>query len=421
MSQFFLLLVLLFLSGLFSGSETALVTLSMGRVQSLVKEGRHGAHALFQLKSDPSRMLITILIGNNLVNIAASAMATVLATEWFGSLGPGIAVGVLTILILIFGEITPKSLATRYAERISLSIAPLMYALMRLIYPLVWLFSLFTNWVHQVTGIEGDPRVTESELIIMAEHGVEEGTIEYDEREMIERVFAFNDLEAKDVMTPRSQVLSLDGALPVGKVLPQASYLRYSRIPVFENHPHDIHKVVYLRDILEAYAEGQTDVLLRDIAHEPDFVPENQPIDELFAKLRNKKRRLVMVVDEYGVVQGIVTLEDLLEELVGEIYDESDKPQGVEVLSADKIAVDGIVELRVIEEYFNIELSGKPTDTVNLWILNHTERIPEKDEHFIIDDLQVTVAKATRRRIRQVIITQLLSRLLSETQQSGGK
>ena len=123
MDQFFLLLLLLFLSGLFSGSETALVTLSMGRVQSLVKEGRHGAQALFQLKRDPSRMLITILIGNNLVNIAASAMATVLATEWFGSLGPGIAVGVLTILILIFGEITPKSLATRYAERISLFIA----------------------------------------------------------------------------------------------------------------------------------------------------------------------------------------------------------------------------------------------------------------------------------------------------------
>ena len=405
MNQLLILFFLLCLSALFSGSETALITLSMGRVQSLVKEGRRGAQALLQLKSDPSRMLITLLIGNNLVNIAASAMATVLATEWFGHLGPGIAVGVLTIVILIFGEITPKSLATRYAERISLFIASPMYTLMRLIYPIVWLFGQLTNWIQRITQLERDPIVTESELIKLAEHGVEEGTIECDEREMIERVFAFNDLEAKDVMTPRSQVFALDGRLSVKAALPDIKSWRYSRIPIFDKHPQEIHRVVYLRDILDTYTKGNTEVLLSEIAYEPDFVPENQPIDELFAKLRKKKRRLVMVVDEYGVIQGIVTLEDLLEELVGEIYDESDKPQGVQILSDEKIAVDGIVELRVIEEHFKIDLAGKPTDTVNLWILNHTERIPEIDEHFLIDGLQVTIAKATRRRIRQVIIT----------------
>ncbi|MCG7961959.1 MAG: CNNM domain-containing protein, partial [Candidatus Thiodiazotropha taylori] len=199
-------MALLVLSGVFSGSETALVSLSMARAEALYKEGRSGAHALYILKKDPSRMLITILIGNNVVNIAASAIATVIATDYFGDSGPGIAVGVLTIVILIFGEITPKSLATRFSERISLAIAPLIYGFMRLIYPLVWLFLQFTNWVQSSTKAMDDPLITESEVITLIEHGEEEGVIDTDEREMIERIFSFNDLKAEDVMTPRRQV-----------------------------------------------------------------------------------------------------------------------------------------------------------------------------------------------------------------------
>ncbi|MEN8803169.1 MAG: DUF21 domain-containing protein, partial [Thiogranum sp.] len=152
MTDIISLLFLLFFSGVFSGSETALISLSLARVEGLVKERRNGARTLYRLKKNPSRMLTTILIGNNLVNIAASVMATVIATRWFGSSGPGIAVGTLTILILVFGEITPKSLATRHAERISLFIAPPMLAFMRLIYPLVWMFDRFTAWVHRLSG-----------------------------------------------------------------------------------------------------------------------------------------------------------------------------------------------------------------------------------------------------------------------------
>ena len=418
MNELFALLILLILSGLFSGSETALVALSMGRVESLLKEGRGGAKALYELKRDPSRMLITILIGNNLVNIAASAIATVLATEWFGSVGPGIAVGVLTIVILIFGEITPKSLATRYSETISLTIAPLMYGLMRLMYPLVWLFGQFTTWIHQVSGVKGDPTVTESELINMATYGEAEGTIDSDERLMIERIFLFHDLLARDVMTPRSQVCALDAHLTVSEALPEAKRWRYSRIPISEEGADDFHKMVYLRDILEACAEGKTDLSLHKIAQDPLFVPQNRPIDELFADLRSKKRRLAVVVDEYGFVQGIVTLEDVLEELVGEIYDESDKPQGIKELEKNKIGVDGTVELRLVEEYFSVDLSGKPTDTVSLWVLSHTERIPEIDEKFNIDGMTVTVAKATRRRIRQVIITHTSVESVSEAKEA---
>ncbi len=405
MTEFLILSVLLILSAVFSGSETALVALSISRVEGLLKEGRRGARALYTLKLDPTRMLITILIGNNLVNIAASAMATVIATRWFGSFGPGIAVGTLTVTILIFGEITPKSLATRYSERISLFIAPLILSFMRLSYPLVWLFSRFCNWVHRSTGIAKDPTVTESELISLVEHGEKEGTIEKGERELIERVFEFNDLMVKDVMTHRQQIFSLEGELTVAEAMPEIMRRSYSRIPIFEKQADDIRKVLYLRDVLATAVNGQSNIRLNDIARDPTYVHEEQPIDEMFATLSKRRRHLAVVVDEYGALQGIVTLEDLLEELVGEIYDETDEtPKGLEALSDNKITVHGTAEVRLVEGFFDVDISGKPTDTINRWILNHTERIPAMSETFMIEGLEVTVEKASRRSIHQVIL-----------------
>ncbi len=405
MTELVVLLVLLILSGVFSGSETALVDLSIGRVEGLVKESRRGARALHHLKRDPSRMLTTILIGNNVVNIAASVMATVLATRWFGNAGPGVAVGVLTILILVFGEITPKSLATRYSERISLTIAPPMLAFMRLIYPLVWLFSKFTSWVHERTGAKSDPTVTESELISMLGHGEREGTIEQGEREIIERVFEFHDLNVRDVMTPRSDVFSLEGSKTVAESLPLVAVGSYSRIPLHDENQDNLYKVLYLRDLLTALADGRVDARLDEIAHDPLFVSQYQAIDELFSKLLLKRRHLAIVVDEYGVIRGIVTVEDLLEELVGEIYDESDIAQTMATkVSKHELAVDGSTELRVVEEFFDLELPGKPTDTVSFWILTRTESIPEKNAVFSIDGLEVEISEASPRRIDRVTI-----------------
>jgi putative hemolysin len=401
------LLILLVFSGVFSGSETALVALSMARVEALVKEGRTGAPALYQLKKDPSQMLTTILIGNNLVNIGASALATVIATREFGSAGPGIAVGVLTLFILVFGEITPKSLATRYSERISLFIAYPLLLFMRLIYPLVWSFGHFTNWVHHLTGGKGDPTVTESELIGMLGYGVMEGAIEHNERKIIERVFAFNDLKVRDVMTPKGKMFSLDENLTVAEAIPIVALERYSRIPLFEGHSDNLTRVLYMRDLLRASANGQLEEQLVNIAHTPLFVSQYMAIDDLFATFRRRNRIFSVVVDEYGDVRGIVTLEDLLEELVGEIYDESDKaPLDVDSVSGDEIIVQGSTELRVVEEFFNLDLPGKPTDTVSLWILSHTKYIPREHEKFTINDLEVKIVDATDRSIGQVKIHQ---------------
>lgn len=393
------------LSGVFSGSETALVALTKGRAEALHSEGRGGSKALLYLKNHPTKMLITILIGNNVVNIGASAIATVIATEQLGKFGPGVAVGVLTFVILVFGEITPKSLATRYSERISLVIAPVMYALMRLMLPLVWLFERLTKYVQGMTGNESDPTVTELELISLAEHGEEEGTIDADEREMIERVFILDDLKASDVMTPRGDVFLLDGKLRLSDVLEDVIRESYTRIPLYNGNPDQIEHILFLRSILVAVAHNRLETQLADLATEPLFCHESQPIDELLTVLRKSKQHMAIVVDEHGATQGVVTLEDLLEELVGEIYDESDEqPEEYMRLAKGKILVDGGAELRVVESYYGIDLPGKPTDTVSRWILMRTNRIPETDERFEFDGLVITVHSATTSRIEQLII-----------------
>ncbi|WP_316364944.1 hemolysin family protein [Candidatus Thiodiazotropha sp. CDECU1] len=411
MESYLILALLLVLSGVFSGSETALINLSMARAEALYKEGRNGAHALYLLKKDPSRMLITILIGNNVVNIAASAMATVIATDYFGDSGPGIAVGVLTILILVFGEITPKSLATRFSERISLFIAPLIVGFMRFIYPLVWLFLQITNWVQSSTKAMDDPLVTEHEVITMVEHGEEEGVIDTGEREMIERIFNFNDLKAEDVMTPRRQVFRLDGRRTIRDVLPEIMREGFSRIPLYNEDPEEIISMVLLRDLIRNVVSGELDVAISELGQEPLYTPSNTTIDELIRTLKTKSIHLAVVVDEHGAMLGVVSLEDMLEELVGEIYDETDeKPNDLMVLGEGKVLVQGTAELRVVEEYYDMDIPGKPTDTINRWLLEHTERIPEKDEKFELDGLEVHVQDASMRRIHQVVLRRTAAR-----------
>ena len=247
--------------------------------------------------------------------------------------------------------------------------------------------------------------VTESELIGMLDYGVEEGEIEDGEREIIERVFAFNDLKVRDVMTPKGRLFSLDADLTVAQALPLVIAEPYSRIPVYEESPDDIVKVIYLRDLLNALSEGQDDVCLKRIAHQPLFVSQYQSLDELFETFRRRSRHFSIVVDEYGDVRGIATLEDLMEELVGEIYDESDVTvPSVDQFSEDDIVVDGSTEMRVVSAYFDIDPPGKPTDTVSLWILRRIKVIPATGEKFVMDGLEVDIREASSRRIERVHI-----------------
>ena len=283
-----------------------------------------------------------------------------------------------------------------------------MLGFMRLIFPLIWLFGHLTTWLYRLTGSSGDPTVTESELIHMLGYGENEGTIERGERKIIERVFEFNDLKVRDVMTPLGMVFSLEKSLTVGDALPQIIRGTFSRIPLYSRQPDNLQKVLSLRDVLETVAGGKLEVTLDGIATELMYVPQQQTIAELFTNFIRTKRHFAAVVDEYGTVRGVVTMEDLLEELLGEIYDESDiTPLAMDQVSENEINVEGAAELRVIEEFFDVDIPGKPTDTVGFWILNHTEYIPEAGEVFTIDGLNVTIVNASNRVIERVRIRRI--------------
>jgi len=407
MNDILILFSLLLLSGVFSGSETALTAISLARAEALETEGRGGSKALLYLKKNSTSMLIALLIGNNLVNIGASAFATVVATQHLGALGPGVAVGVLTFLILVFGEITPKSLAIRHSVKASLLVAPLVLLLMRVLFPLVWLFERLINFVYKMTDIKEGPSVTESELVGLLARGTQEGTFEKNEVKIIERVFAFNDLVVADVMTGRHKIFALTEEMSIKDALAKIVEVGFSRVPIYHGSIENITRVVHWHDIAAAISNNQIEKPLKEFGIDPIFVPINQPIDHLFADLQRQKRHLAIVVDEHGVLRGLVTMENLLEELVGEIYDESDKKRSSGVgltTKEDGIEVDGGVELGVIKRYFKTDLRGKNSDSVSRWIVNDIERIPEANEHFEIDGLSIEIKQASGRRIHKVKI-----------------
>ncbi|MEO5326747.1 MAG: hemolysin family protein [Magnetococcus sp. THC-1_WYH] len=404
MSYIFVLLILLLLSAFFSGSEVALISLSKMRLEALIREGRSGSKALRELKQNPNRMLIVLLIGNNVVNIAASAIGTVLATHYFGDLGPGLAVGLLTLLILIFGEITPKAIAVNHASSISLAVAPILLFFGRLVSPIIWLLEYFTTWLQSHFTLQAEPSVTESELVSMASHGANEGTIDHDEKEMIKRIFAFDTLRAGDVMIPRSEVVSMDGTRTIREALGEILSHHHGRIPLHNGDTNDITAVVYLRDILSSIHAGRWDVPLMDIAHTPMFVPVNQRVDELFENIRKKKEHTIIVVGPFGNMRGLCTLEDLVEELVGEIYDDKETPKEFFHPNPDgELLAEGKVSMRRVQEHFgDIHLGCKPTDSINEWILRSIQRIPAANEQFVIDDLWVVIERASLNRIHNV-------------------
>jgi CBS domain containing-hemolysin-like protein len=241
----------------------------------------------------------------------------------------------------------------------------------------------------------------------MAEHGAEEGTIERGEKEMIERIFAFNNLRAQDVMIPKHQIFTLGGGRKIGEVMPEIMARPHTRIPLWSDNSDNISRVISLRDVFAEALAGHKNKSLKKVRSErPLFVPANQPIEQLFPTLRHDEGRLVIVVDDYGAMQGLFTLEDMLEELVGEIHDEMDKGlHKVEEVKQGEILVDGVEELRTVEKHLDAYLSGRPTDSVNHWILNHVEHIPKAGERCVIDGLDVMVEEASRRRIQKVRLT----------------
>lgn len=405
-TQLIILFILIAISGFFSASEIAIFSLSDAKIKILVNQKKRYARRLTKLKANPSRLLTNILIGNNLVNISASSMAAVLAFQIFGSIGPAIAIGVLTVLVLIFGEIGPKSYASSRPEKFALAATPILIVVDIILRPVAVIFE-FINTIFMkffTHGIKA-PTVLEDELRALAEIGVAEGVMENQEKEMIKRILEFNDIDAGDVMAVRSEIFSLPSLTTVEKAIPRIIESHHSRIPIYQGDIDGINGIIYLPDLLQAVSKGDVDVPLSKIARKPYFIPKQRKIDDIFKDFQRQHNHIAIVVDEHGITLGIVTLEDLLEEIVGEIMDESDVDEFlIKRLDRYSILVDAGTEAREVSQYFNVEIPGDQHRFISEIFLSEFGRIPKAGDEVDFDTFKMVVEKATAKKIEKVRI-----------------
>jgi CBS domain containing-hemolysin-like protein len=394
--SFILLLGLLALSAFFSASETALLSISKAKAKELAKEGTRVGSLIKRMKDDPRQLLTTLRFGNHLVNIAASSLATLIVIQLSSRHAFGIATGVMTLVILIFGEIFPKSLATRNHLTIArLSILP-VYWLSRLVYPLVLLLNLIPRMTER---IHGHPRVTEAELLTMVEAVEEDGQIKEQEKELIHNIFEFDDTSASEIMTPRADmfVVDINTPLDVAEVFKSG----FTRIPVIDGDMDHIVGILNIKDLLLHQATGPQPVDLRRIMREPYFVPEHKKLDRLLQGFKRRKQHMAIVVDEHGGVSGLITLEDALEEIVGEIIDETDiiEPTIVKV-APDEWRVMGKTEIGEVNEKLQMNIPDTGVyETFSGYVLNQTGRIPREAEEIALGEFTVVVKAREGNRI----------------------
>lgn len=399
--------VLLLLSGFFSGSEIAIFSITQARSRYLAEEGRRGARALVELKGDPERLLVTILLGNNVANVAAASVATYLATRAMGSAGVGVATGVVTLLLLFFGEITPKGFAAAHATPVSLFAAPILNALSRVFFFVVRPITALTRSVLP-TGMTSGSRVTEGEIRTMTRMGHVSGAIDEHEREIIERAFLLDSTEAWEVMTPRVEIFAWKGDLRLGEITDELRTVPYSRIPVHGESLDEITGVLYLRDAYQALIAGREDVRLEVLSREPLFVPGSVPLVQLLRDFQARRIHVGIVVDEYGGTDGLVTLEDVLEELVGEIVDEMDVPEDPIVrLNRNEVLVDGSTDLREINHYFNTSFPLVEHRSLNGYLLDELGRVPQPEETVEREGVRIEVLGATETQVTRARLTRV--------------
>jgi len=399
--QIILLVVLLILSGFFSSAETSLFSISRTKARHFAKNEGKSFALIKRMKEDPHRLLTTILIGNNIVNIAASAIAASIAISYFASYAVGIATLIMTFLILVFGEVFPKSIATRN----NVLIAKLV------IYPVYWLSILFIpvifflNFIPKLTGkIKGSPKVTEAELMTFVEAVEEEGEIKGEERELINKIFEFDDTSASEIMTPRADmfVIAADEKVDLKKILATG----YTRIPVIENNIDNIVGIVNIKDLFMHQARSNTEVDIRKLMRKPYFVPENKKLDKLLQQFKKRKDHMAIVVDEYGGVSGLITLEDSLEEIVGEIEDETDKEEpNIVKLKKREWLVLGKTDIDEVNAAIGLNIpESNEYGTFSGYILNRIGKIPEEKEEIDIDPFIAIVEEKEGNRIQKYII-----------------
>lgn len=405
--QIVFLVILLSLSAFFSASETAMMSLSKIRLRHMQEAGVPRADTISRLIEQPNRFLGSILVGNNLVNIAASAIATVLFTKYFPGLGAAIATAVMTVLILIFGEITPKSVAAANSERASLRLAPMVSVVIKLFSPITRILMFVTNGFVRLLGGSTDlaqPFITQEELKTIVNVSHEEGVLEGDERKMINNVFAFGDSQAKDVMTPRTDMIAINLEATYDDVVCSFKTEQFSRIPVYQETPDDIVGVIYIKDLILNNVTRENFVIT-EVLREPYFTYEFKRTAQLFEDMRQKHIPIAIVLDEYGGTAGVVTMEDLVEEIVGDIADEYDLHEDeIEVIQEDEYIVDGAARIELVNEMIGTRFESEDFDSIGGFVLGELGGLPEPGEIIQIDGVTFKVEEIDKNRIETLRI-----------------
>ena len=404
--QIIILLILLALSAFFSSNETALMSVNKIRLRSLADEGnKRAAMALDILENQTPKLLSAILIGNNIVNISASSLATTLAYS-FGGYMVSIVTLILTVLILIFGEITPKNYATINSEKITLRYIPVFKFLMTIMTPVIFIINLFSRGVMRLMRVDPDEAnkaMTEEELRTIVDVSHEDGVIESDEKEMIYNVFDLGDATAKDIMVPRVHVTFADVASTYDELIDIFREDKFTRLPVYKDSQNNIVGIINMKDLL--LYDKDTEFVIDNFLRKPHFTYERKSISDLLVEMKDSTFNIAIVLDEYGDMAGLITLEDILEEIVGEIHDEYDEKEDelVQKISDREYIIEGSMHLDDVNDHLHTELDSEDYDSLGGFIIEHLDRLPVAGDEVITEEgIRLIVEKLDKNRIEQV-------------------
>ncbi|QUH24987.1 HlyC/CorC family transporter [Serpentinicella alkaliphila] len=402
-----LLLFLLILSAFFSTSETALMALSKIRARHMVDDEIVGAELVSRLIKEPSKLLGTILVGNNIVNIAASAIATSLAIDYYGDSGVVVSTVIMTFLVLVFAEITPKSWAAQNAERVSVRVGRPMAFIITVLHPIVIVFTFITSGLMKILRINNNhnrPFITEDELRTVVNVSQEEGVLEIDEKEMIHKVFEFGDLQIKDVMIQRTDIVAIDVRLTYEEIIQVIRNEKYTRYPVFKEGIDNIIGILNLRDLL--FTENINDNFdIYNYIRTPYYTFEYKRIAELFKEMKKKKVQIAIALDEYGGTAGIVTMEDLIEEIVGDIQDEYDEQENeIEAINHNEYILKGNIRLELVNELLGVNLEAEDIDSIGGLMISELGRLPKLGESIKYSNTKLVLEELEGNRIKKIRI-----------------
>lgn len=406
--QILILVILIIGSGFFSASETSLMSLSKIRIRHMQEEGVKGAKLVGSLIEDPNSLLGSILVGNNVVNIAATSISTSLFMSLLGNNGVTVATLVMTILVLIFGEITPKTIAANNSEKVAIFVSKPIKVIIFILRPIVWVFNLITGFIFKILGVDNknnQPYITEEELKTMVNVSHEEGVLEIEERQIINNVFQFGDMQAKEAMVQRLDMVAINSEDSYDEIIEMFKTEKLSRMPVYNDSIDDIIGILNIKDVIFLNDEEIEKFNIKDYIREPFFTYEFKKITQLLEEMKIEKSQMAIVVDEYGGTSGLITIEDLIEVIVGDIEDEYDEEEDeIIVIKEDEYIVEGSTKITDVNELIGVKLESEEFDSIGGFIIGHLRRLPEENEVIQVDNIKFCIESLDKNRIKKIRI-----------------